>query len=60
MQAELAKLVPPGTPITPSDQLDADVRARIIAMQDIERKRAAQNTMLLAGGAAVGALLLLG
>lgn len=57
MQAELAKLLPPGTPIIPSQDLDADVRARIIAMQDIERKRAAQNTMLLAAGA--GALFLM-
>lgn len=56
MQAELAKLVPPGTPIMPSQDLDADVRARIIAMQEIERKRADQNMMLLAVGA--GALLL--
>lgn len=60
MQAELAKLVPPGTPIIPSKDLDADVRARIIAMQNIEREREQQMTMLLAGGAAVGALLLLG
>lgn len=59
MQAELAKLVPPGTPIIPSDQLDADVRARIIAMQNIERQRE-QQMMLLVGGAAVGAMLLLG
>jgi len=56
MQAELAKLLPPGTPIMPSLELDADVRARIIAMQEIEQKRADQNALLLAAGA--GALLL--
>ena len=57
MQAELAKLVPPGTPIIPSADLDADVRARIIAMQDIERQRANQSMWLFAAGA--GALMLM-
>ncbi len=60
MQAELAKLVPPGTPIMPSDDLDADVRARIIAMQEIERQRENQNTMLLALAAGAGAFMLMG
>jgi len=57
MQAELAKLVPPGTPIIPSADLDADVRARIIAMQDIERQRANQSMWLFAAGA--GAVMLM-
>ena len=57
MQAELAKLVPPGTPIIPSDELDADVRARIIEMQEIERQRQGQNTMLLALAAGAGVLM---
>lgn len=59
MQAELAKLVPPGTPIMPSDALDADVRARIIALQEIERQRQNQNTMLLALAAGAGAFMMM-
>jgi hypothetical protein len=56
MQAELAALTK-GLPIEPSKELDTDIRERIIAMQDIERKRADQNALLLAAGA--GALLLM-
>ena len=55
MQAELAGLTA-GLPIEPSKELDTDIRERIIAMQNIEQKRADQNALLLAAGA--GALLL--
>jgi hypothetical protein len=56
MQAELAALTK-GIPIEPSEDLAQDVRERIIAMQDIEQKRADQNALFLAAGA--GALFLM-
>lgn len=48
MQRELAAIIPPGTPIMPSPELSNDVRARIAAMQNIERQRGQQNMILMA------------
>lgn len=53
MQAELAALVSAQTPVMPAPEIDAPVRDKLIEMQNIERQRAQQNMLLLAGGAAV-------
>jgi hypothetical protein len=53
MQRELAALVSAQTPVMPAPEIDAPVRDKIIEMQNIERQRAQQNMLLLAGGAAV-------
>jgi hypothetical protein len=53
MQRELAALVSAQTPVMPAPEIDEPVRDKIIEMQNIERQRAQQNMLLLAGGAAV-------
>ena len=53
MQRELAALISAQTPIAPAPEIDQPIREKIIEMQDIEKQRAQQNVMLLAGGAAV-------
>jgi len=60
MQRELAKLVPKNTPAVPSPLLDPPIREKIIEMQNVERKRSADQNLMLGMMGAGGALLLLG